>query len=90
MLPEFLQKWEQLLEGIDKKKIPLEFIKKLVIKLKGKKQQTINIEKLLKQGLETEEIEESENAKVKDEFSLEEIDFDTLELADEEFDLDLE
>ena len=58
MSPEFIQKWERLLEGADKQKIPVEFIKKLVLKLRGKRQQTINIERLLNQGLEPEEIEE--------------------------------
>ena len=58
MSPEFIQKWERLLEGVDKQKIPVEFIKKLVLKLRGKRQQTINIERLLNQGLEPEEIEE--------------------------------
>lgn len=58
MSPEFIEKWERLLEGVDKQKIPIEFIKKLIIKLRGKRQQTINIERLIKQGLDPEEIEE--------------------------------
>jgi hypothetical protein len=58
MSPEFFEKWEKLLEGVDKQKIPIEFIKKLVIRLRGKRQQTINIEKLIKQGLDPDEIEE--------------------------------
>jgi hypothetical protein len=64
MSPEFIQKWERLLEGVDKKKIPIEFIKKLVLKLQGKRQQTINIEKFLNQGLEPEEIEEAVSRKL--------------------------
>lgn len=58
MSPEFMEKWEKLLEGVDKEKIPLEFIKKLIIKLRGRRQQTVNIEKLLDQGLDPEEIED--------------------------------
>ena len=58
MSPEFMKKWESLLEDVDKKKIPIEFIKKFVVKLQGKRQQTLNIEKLLKQGLNPEEVEE--------------------------------
>lgn len=64
MSPEFLQKWEKLLEGVDKKKIPVEFIKKIVLKLRGKKQQTINIERFMKQGLDPEQIEESVSSKL--------------------------
>lgn len=59
MSPEFIQKWERLLEGVDKQKIPVEFIKKLVLRLRGKRQQTINIEKFLNNGLDPEEVEEA-------------------------------
>lgn len=58
MSPEFIQKWERLLEDVEKQKIPVEFIKKLVIKLEGKRQHTINIQKLLSQGLDPDQIEE--------------------------------
>jgi hypothetical protein len=58
MSPEFIDKWEHILEDIEKNKIPVEFIKKLIIKLEGKKQQTINIQKLFQQGLDSEQIEE--------------------------------
>jgi hypothetical protein len=64
MSPEFIQKWESLLEDVDKQKIPVEFIKKLVVKLIGKKQQTINIEKLLSQGLDPDQIEEAISRKL--------------------------
>ena len=58
MSPEFLAKWEHILEDVEKQKIPVQFIKKLVVKLEGKRQQTINIQKLLEQGLEPEQIED--------------------------------
>ncbi len=58
MSPEFIQKWERLLEDVEKQKIPVEFIKKIILKLTGKRQHTINIEKLLKQGLDPDQIEE--------------------------------
>lgn len=58
MSPEFIEQWEQLLEDVEMQKIPIEFIKKLILKLEGKKQHTINIEKLANQGLEPDEIEE--------------------------------
>jgi hypothetical protein len=58
MSPDFIDKWEHILEDIEKNKIPVEFIKKLIIKLQGKKQQTINIQKLFQQGLDSEQIEE--------------------------------
>jgi hypothetical protein len=58
MSPEFLSKWEHILEDVEKNKIPVQFIKKLIIKLQGKKQHTINIEKLLTQGLDPEQMED--------------------------------
>ena len=64
MSPEFIQKWEHILEDGEKNKIPVEFIKKLVIKLQGKRQQTINIEKFLTQGLDPDQIEEAVSRKL--------------------------
>jgi hypothetical protein len=58
MSPEFIEQWEHILEDVEKNKIPVEFIKKLIIKLQGKKQQTINIEKFMSQGLDPDQIEE--------------------------------
>lgn len=58
MSPEFLAKWEHILEDVEKNRIPVQFIKKLIVKLQGKKQHTINIQKLLEQGLEPEQIED--------------------------------
>jgi len=58
MSPEFIQKWERLLEDVDKQKIPVEFIKKLILRLEGRRQHTINIGRLLNQGLEPDQIEE--------------------------------
>ena len=57
MSPDFVIKWEHILEDVEKNNIPIQFIKKLVIKLQGKKQHTINIMKLLQQGLDPEQIE---------------------------------
>lgn len=58
MSPDFIEKWEHILEDVEKNKIPVQFIKKLIIKLEGKKQQTINIQKLLQQGLDPDQVEE--------------------------------
>lgn len=52
-----IQQWEHLLEDVEKHRIPVEFLKKLVVKLSGKRQMTINIEKMLKQGLDPDMVE---------------------------------
>jgi len=64
MSPNFHQKWENILEGVEKNKIPIHFIKKIVIRLKGKRQHTINIISFFKQGLEPNLIEEIVNKKM--------------------------
>ena len=52
-----IQDWERLLEDVEKHKIPVEFLQKLVLRMVGRKQKTINIEKYLNQGLDSETVE---------------------------------
>jgi len=66
MSPDFIDKWEHILEDVEKNKIPVEFIKKLIIKLEGKKQQTINIQKLLQQGLSPDQVEDAVSRKLQE------------------------
>ena len=40
-------------------KVPVDFIKKIILRLEGKRQKTINIERLLDQGVEPDEIEDA-------------------------------
>ena len=54
---DFLAKWEHILADVNKTDVPLECIKKVVIKFKGGRQQTINLHTLQKQGLDLEAIE---------------------------------
>lgn len=66
MSPEFIRQWEHIIDDVDKQKIPIEFIKKLIIKMTGKRQQTINIKKFLDQGLAPEQIEEAVSRKLQE------------------------
>lgn len=66
MSPDFMKKWEHIIDDVDKQKIPIHFIKKLVIKLQGKRQQTINIKKFLDQGLEPDQIEQAVSRKLEE------------------------
>ena len=63
MSPDFISKWESLIEDVDKHRVPVQFIKKLIIKLKGedgkKRQQTINIEKFYEEGLNISAVEDA-------------------------------
>ena len=54
---DFLDQWEHILADVVKTDVPLECIKKVVIKLAGSRQKTINVHTLLKQGMELAEVE---------------------------------
>jgi hypothetical protein len=56
-LHQFSDQWEEILASVDKTKIPLDCIRKMTIKLAGRKQKTINISTLIKQGMDLNEIE---------------------------------
>lgn len=82
MSPELFQKWEHIVDEVEKTKIPVEFIKKLVIKLEGRRQRTINVKSLFKQGLDSDEIELAVVRKLEE--------FDDQEMVGIEFVLDIE
>lgn len=54
---EFIQQWEHIIEEVNKTEVPLECIKKVIIRLDDRKQKTINLAALRRQGLEPEELE---------------------------------
>ncbi len=81
MSPEIFQKWESIIDSTEKTKIPVEFIKKLVLKLNKRRQRTINIRSMIDQGFDSEEIEEVVTRK------LEEYDSEMISI---EFVLDIE
>ena len=54
---EFIERWEHIIDDVDITDVPLECIKKVIVKLHGKRQRTINLSLLRRQGLEFEEIE---------------------------------
>jgi hypothetical protein len=54
---DFLAKWEHIVNDVSKTDVPLECIKKIVIKFKDGRQRTVNLGTLQRQGLDLEEIE---------------------------------
>jgi len=62
---EFLEQWEDLVEGVEKKDIPIECIKRVVIKLKDGKRRYFNMTALRKQGLNIHECEFALNERLK-------------------------
>jgi len=55
---DFISQWEHILADVNKTDVPLECIKKVIIRLEGNKQKTINVHTLLRQGLELAEVEQ--------------------------------
>ena len=55
---EFLAKWEDLVDGVEKTDVTVECIKRLVIKLKDGKRRYLNISTLRKKGYDPIELEE--------------------------------
>ena len=62
---EFLEKWERLVEDAEKKDIPIECIKRVVIRLTNGKRRYFNMSALRKQGLDLQELEYALNDKLK-------------------------
>jgi hypothetical protein len=54
---EFIERWEHLICEVDATEVPLECIKKIVVKLPNRRQKTINVQSLRHQGLEFDELE---------------------------------
>jgi len=52
-----VEQWEDLISTVVQDQVPIGCVKKVLFKLKGGKQKTINLQTLRKQGLEIEEIE---------------------------------
>jgi hypothetical protein len=54
---DFIAAWEHILADVTKTDVPLECIKKVVLKFHGGRQRTFNLATLKKQGVSIEEIE---------------------------------
>ena len=52
-----IEQWEDLISTVVQDQVPIGCVKKVMFKLQGGKQKTINLNTLRKQGLEVEEIE---------------------------------
>ena len=73
---DFLAKWEHIVNDVSKTDVPLECIKKIVIKFKNGRQRTVNLVALQRQGLDLEEIEAVLNRTFHDEHdNIRDVDF---------------
>jgi hypothetical protein len=51
---DWLDRWEEIIDQVDKEHIPIECVKKVVFRLEGGRQKTINLRRLRDQGLDDE------------------------------------
>ena len=58
---EFLAKWDHIISEVEKTQVPLKCINKMVIKIAGGRQKTINLSRLRRDGLDDDELEEIMN-----------------------------
>jgi hypothetical protein len=73
---DFLAKWEHIVNDVSKTDVPLECIKKIVIKFKNGRQRTVNLIALQRQGLDLEEVEAVLNRTFHDEHdNIRDVDF---------------
>ena len=61
---EFLAKWDHIISEVEKTQVPLKCINKMVIRIAGGRQKTINLSRLRKDGLDDDEIEEIMNRNI--------------------------
>ena len=63
---EFLSRWEDLVEGVSKTDVPVDCIKRVVIKLKDGRRRYLNMSTLRKKGLDPIELEGVLNQKLEE------------------------
>ena len=54
---DFLTRWEQIVNDVDKDHCPISCVKKVVFKTRDRRQKSINLRTLRKQGIDDESIE---------------------------------
>jgi hypothetical protein len=55
---EFLDQWDHIISSVEKTDVPVECLNKIILRLSDRRQRTINILKLRKQGLDYDGIEQ--------------------------------
>lgn len=55
---DFLKKWEEIVDQVDKQHIPITCVKKVIFRTRQKTQKTVNLKRLRDQGLDDPLIED--------------------------------
>jgi Asp-tRNA(Asn)/Glu-tRNA(Gln) amidotransferase B subunit len=56
---DFLKQWEQIIESVDLDNVPIDLVKKVVFRTFNRKQKTINLNQLRKQGIDSDSIDKA-------------------------------
>lgn len=54
---DFIKRWGEIVDEVEKRHIPLNCVRKVVFRNKSKRQKTVNLERMRKQGLDDDTIE---------------------------------
>jgi len=57
LVDDFLKRWENIIEQVDKDHVPIDYVKKIVFRANNRRQKTINLRHLRAQGLDGDTIE---------------------------------
>jgi hypothetical protein len=66
LVDDFVKRWEEIVEQVDKDHVPIDCVKKVVFKTRDKKQRTINLRSLRRQGFDDESIEQAVSSFLED------------------------
>ena len=55
---DFLKRWGEIVEQVDKEHIPIDCVKKIIFRDTSRRQKTINLKRLRNQGFDDAEIED--------------------------------
>jgi Asp-tRNA(Asn)/Glu-tRNA(Gln) amidotransferase B subunit len=56
---DFLARWEQIVNDVDKDHLPIECVKKIIFRIANKRQKTINLSTLRKQSVDDDAINQA-------------------------------
>nr|NDG05617.1 hypothetical protein [Oxalobacteraceae bacterium] len=59
--PEFIQKWQHIVDSVEVTDVPLECIKKVTIRMYGNRRRTVNLSQLKRAGMDLPAIEDMLN-----------------------------
>lgn len=57
LVNDFLKQWEDIVDQVDKDRVPIECVRKIIFRTHNRRQKTINLRSLRSQGLDEENVD---------------------------------